>query len=44
MLARAQLGIEFDTEQPLFDTGLISSADGLGWVRAAPGQGGSDRT
>jgi halogenation protein CepH len=44
VLARAQLGAEFDTEQPLFDTGLISSADGLGWVRSAPGRDGSDRT
>jgi FAD-dependent halogenase len=42
MLARAQLGAEFDTEQPLFDTGLISSEDGLGWVRFAPGQGRQD--
>jgi FAD-dependent halogenase len=30
--ARAQLGAEFQNEMPLFDEGLISSADGLLWV------------
>jgi len=30
--ARADLGAEFDTEQPFFDGGLISSPDGLLWA------------
>jgi halogenation protein CepH len=30
--ARADLGAEFDVEQPFFPDGLISSADGLLWV------------
>jgi FAD-dependent halogenase len=35
VLVRAQLGEEFDTEQPLLGSGLISSADGLLWVPSA---------
>lgn len=32
VLMRAQLGSMFNTERPLLDSGLISSADGLCWV------------
>ncbi|HEX3961413.1 MAG TPA: tryptophan 7-halogenase [Trebonia sp.] len=32
VLARAQFGAKFDTEQPLVAGGLVSSADGLSWV------------
>lgn len=32
VLARAQLGADFETERPLTGSGLISSADGLSWV------------
>lgn len=32
VLARAQLGAAYDTEQPLLPAGLISSDDGLAWV------------
>jgi hypothetical protein len=32
LLSRAQLGAEYDTEQPLLTNGLISSVDGLAWV------------
>jgi FAD-dependent halogenase len=32
VLSRAQLGAEYDTEQPLLANGLISSEDGLAWV------------
>lgn len=35
VLARAQLGTEFDTEQPLLASGLISSPDGLLWIPSA---------
>jgi FAD-dependent halogenase len=37
VLVRAQLGAEFDGERPLGGSGLISSADGLSWVRIPPG-------
>jgi halogenation protein CepH len=40
VLVRAQLGARFSTEQPLLDSGLISSTDGLCWVRSAPGRNG----
>lgn len=32
VLVRAQLGARFSSEKPLFDSGLISSPDGLSWV------------
>lgn len=35
VLSRAQLGAEYDTEQPLLANGLISSDDGLAWVASA---------
>lgn len=35
VLSRAQLGAEYDTEQPLVANGLISSTDGLAWVPSA---------
>jgi FAD-dependent halogenase len=35
VLARAQIGAEYDTEQPLLASGLISSEDGLAWVRSS---------
>jgi halogenation protein CepH len=35
VLARAQFGAEFNTEQPFREGGLISSADGLLWVPSA---------
>lgn len=34
VLMRAQLGARFTTEQPLLTSGLISSVDGLRWVRS----------
>jgi FAD-dependent halogenase len=35
VLSRAQLGSEYDTEEPLVANGLISSEDGLAWVLPA---------
>lgn len=35
VLARAQLGTQFSTEEPLLASGLISSPDGLCWVPSA---------
>jgi FAD-dependent halogenase len=35
VLSRAQMGAEYDTEEPLLAGGLISSDDGLAWVPPA---------